>query len=153
MVPCMPYKGPICGGGPSCQPFRVVVAPAANLMMDFHAHLCTSEVIGILGGIWDPKSQVVRCDPCLAPSASLHVSFELKFSFAPAKSSASSAASGTPNPKSSGHYVSQEASMFLPVAHSALDTRMHALKAFCLTSVNARMLGTCPSDESFTACT
>ena len=60
MVPCAPYKGAVCGGGPSCQPFRVMVAPAAQLMMDFHAHLSNSEVIGILGGSWDEQSLTVR---------------------------------------------------------------------------------------------
>ncbi len=60
MVPCTPYRNPPGGEGRDCQPFHVVVAPAAQLMMDFHAHLSTSEVIGILGGSWDPSSQTVR---------------------------------------------------------------------------------------------
>ncbi|CAL8469922.1 g9464 [Coccomyxa elongata] len=60
MVPCTPYRNPPGGEGRDCQPFHVVVAPAAQLMMDFHAHLSTSEVIGILGGSWDHSSQTVR---------------------------------------------------------------------------------------------
>jgi protein MYSM1 len=43
------------GGEPGSQPFRVVVLPSAQLVMDTHAHLCTNEVIGYLGGDWDAK--------------------------------------------------------------------------------------------------
>jgi len=35
------------------QPFAVRVAPAAEVLMDFHAHLCANEVIGVLVGHWD----------------------------------------------------------------------------------------------------
>lgn len=35
------------------QPFAVRVAPAAQVLMDFHAHLCTNEVIGVLVGNWN----------------------------------------------------------------------------------------------------
>jgi len=47
--------------GPGGQPFRVLVAPAAELMMDFHAHLSLSEVIGVLGGSWDADTRELRC--------------------------------------------------------------------------------------------
>ena len=47
------------GGEPGSQPFRVVVLPSAQLVMDTHAHLCTNEVIGYLGGDWDAKSRLV----------------------------------------------------------------------------------------------
>lgn len=30
--------------------------------MDFHAHLCLSEVIGVLAGVFDPTNRTVRCD-------------------------------------------------------------------------------------------
>lgn len=61
MVPCALYRGPAGSGGRDCQPFRLMVTPAAQLMMDVHAHLSTSEIIGILGGFWDQQSQTVRC--------------------------------------------------------------------------------------------
>jgi protein MYSM1 len=40
----------------------VVVRPAAQLVMDTHAHLCTNEVIGYLGGAWDAAARVVTVD-------------------------------------------------------------------------------------------
>ena len=46
-------------GDPGAQPFRVVVRPSAQLVMDTHAHLCTNEVIGYLGGAWDAASRTV----------------------------------------------------------------------------------------------
>ena len=49
-------------GEPGAQPFRVVVRPAAQLVMDTHAHLCTNEVIGYLGGAWDAAARVVTVD-------------------------------------------------------------------------------------------
>ena len=59
MVPCALYRGPVCSGA-AAQPFHIVVAPAAELIMDFHAHLSTCEVIGILGGTWDQESRTLR---------------------------------------------------------------------------------------------
>lgn len=43
------------------QPFSLYVSPAAELVMDFHAHLCQSEVIGVLAGVYDPTNRTVRC--------------------------------------------------------------------------------------------
>ncbi|KAK9843826.1 hypothetical protein WJX81_007876 [Elliptochloris bilobata] len=60
MVPCEEYAGLPGSGAPGAQPFRVMVAPAAELMMDFHAHLSLSEVIGVLGGSWDAEESVLR---------------------------------------------------------------------------------------------
>lgn len=57
MVPCMPYRGSTGSGG---QPFRIAVHPHAQLMMDFHSHLCSSEVIGVLGGTWDADARLLR---------------------------------------------------------------------------------------------
>ena len=31
-----------------------------NLVMDFHAHLCGCEIIGLLGGTWDPKARSMQ---------------------------------------------------------------------------------------------
>ena len=44
-------------GVPGAQPFKLTVSPAAMLVMDLHAHLCTNEVIGYLGGSWDPDTK------------------------------------------------------------------------------------------------
>jgi hypothetical protein len=30
-------------------------------MMDFHAHLSNTEVIGVLGGVWNADSRMLRC--------------------------------------------------------------------------------------------
>ncbi len=35
------------------QPFSVRINPTAAFLCDFHAHLATSEVIGLLGGKYD----------------------------------------------------------------------------------------------------
>lgn len=62
MVQCEEFAGAPGSGEPGAQPFRVLVAPAAELMMDFHAHLSLSEVIGLLGGSWDAAMRVLRCE-------------------------------------------------------------------------------------------
>ena len=66
MVQCEEYAGAPGSGAPGAQPFRVLVAPAAELMMDFHAHLSLSEVIGLLGGSWDADMRVLRCGRALS---------------------------------------------------------------------------------------
>lgn len=38
-----------------------------NLVMDFHAHLSGCEIIGLLGGVWDPAGRqicVKQAYPC-----------------------------------------------------------------------------------------
>jgi len=60
MVPCTPYRGSPGSGERTAQPFKVAVHPHAQLMMDFHSHLCASEVIGILGGAWDAEARLLR---------------------------------------------------------------------------------------------
>uniref|UniRef100_A0AAR2ITZ1 MPN domain-containing protein n=1 Tax=Pygocentrus nattereri TaxID=42514 RepID=A0AAR2ITZ1_PYGNA len=49
------------------QPFNVAVSSNVLLLMDFHCHLTTSEVVGYLGGRWDTTTQlltVLRAFPC-----------------------------------------------------------------------------------------
>ncbi|KAK7111562.1 MPN domain-containing protein-like [Littorina saxatilis] len=49
------------------QPFNVTVSTNALMLMDFHCHLSTSEVVGYLGGSWCPQTQNVRISqafPC-----------------------------------------------------------------------------------------
>ena len=40
---------------------QVLLSPTAALLMDFHAHLNTNEVVGLLGGEWDEDASVMRC--------------------------------------------------------------------------------------------
>ncbi|KAI9506113.1 hypothetical protein BX070DRAFT_187140 [Coemansia spiralis] len=69
MVRCTPFTGSPLSDIPGSQPFRVVVHTNAQMQMDFHAHLMLSEVIGLLGGLWDADKKVltvIRAFPCTA---------------------------------------------------------------------------------------
>ena len=57
MVPCEKYTGIPGSGIPGSQPFKIKVNRQAILMMDLHAHLLVTEVIGFLAGKWDPKER------------------------------------------------------------------------------------------------
>ncbi|XP_070570079.1 MPN domain-containing protein-like isoform X2 [Ptychodera flava] len=49
------------------QPFTVTVTTNCLMLMDFHCHLTTSEVVGYLAGLWDPTSkslQILKAFPC-----------------------------------------------------------------------------------------
>jgi proteasome lid subunit RPN8/RPN11 len=46
-------------GAPGTQPFTLRVSPAAEVLMDFHAHMCMDEVVGLLAGEWDPAARVL----------------------------------------------------------------------------------------------
>lgn len=39
------------------QPWRLSCTPEASFLMDFHSHLCRHEIIGFLGGTWDPHTR------------------------------------------------------------------------------------------------
>ena len=67
MMRCSEFVGVPGSGAVGAQPFRVAVAPAAALAMDFHAHLNMDEVGGLLGGSYDAATATLRC----APRASL----------------------------------------------------------------------------------
>lgn len=43
--------------GAKTQPFSVNVSTNCLLVMDFHCHLTTGEVVGYLGGMWDQENQ------------------------------------------------------------------------------------------------
>lgn len=61
------FVGPIGAGAPLSQPFSVSMSPDALLVMDFHAHLSTWEVIGLLGGTFDATSKqltIAAAYPC-----------------------------------------------------------------------------------------
>lgn len=54
-------------GAPLAQPFSVTLAAEALLVMDFHAHLSACEVIGLLGGTFDPEARALtvrQAFPC-----------------------------------------------------------------------------------------
>jgi SHAQKYF class myb-like DNA-binding protein len=61
------FVGPIAAGAPLSQPFSVSMSPDALLVMDFHAHLSTCEVIGLLGGTFDATTKaltITAAYPC-----------------------------------------------------------------------------------------
>lgn len=61
------FVGSIGSGGAQSQPFTVQVAPEALLVMDFHAHLSSCEIIGLLGGTFneaDRSLSVQAAFPC-----------------------------------------------------------------------------------------
>ncbi|GIL42678.1 hypothetical protein Vafri_612, partial [Volvox africanus] len=51
------FMGPPGSGAPRSQPYTVDISTWALLAMDFHAHLSTYEVIGLLGGTWNPDTR------------------------------------------------------------------------------------------------
>jgi protein MYSM1 len=54
MLRCDPYADLHPGSGlPGAQPFRVTVDPLVLAVVDFHAHMLSSEIIGFLGGHWN----------------------------------------------------------------------------------------------------
>jgi len=55
MVTCSKYNG-----RSRKQPFEITITRAAELVMDFHAHLCSDEIIGFLGGVYDASSETLR---------------------------------------------------------------------------------------------
>lgn len=59
LVPPKPYG--------DAAPFQVVVAPQVLITMDFHAHMSVAEVIGLLGGRFEPETRrlyVLSIFPC-----------------------------------------------------------------------------------------
>ena len=66
-IPCRDFTGVVGSVGTSSQPFFVEISDEAQLVADFHAHLSKYEVIGYLGGEWDPASRrltIRRAFPC-----------------------------------------------------------------------------------------
>ena len=51
------------------QPFQVIVHPQVSFMCDVHAHMCSSEIIGLLAGKWDSDANTLYIQapfPCTA---------------------------------------------------------------------------------------
>ena len=68
MLTCGSFVDGEPGSGlPGSQPFSVTVEPAVLAVLDFHAHLLSSEIIGFLGGEWDSarrRLHVKEAFPC-----------------------------------------------------------------------------------------
>mmetsp|Transcript_16752 Transcript_16752/g.34337 ORF Transcript_16752/g.34337 Transcript_16752/m.34337 type:complete len:583 (-) Transcript_16752:589-2337(-) len=67
LIPCQEFTGVIGAVGTQAQPFSVDISDEAMLLMDFHAHLSCFEVIGYLGGDWNPEARklcIRRAFPC-----------------------------------------------------------------------------------------
>eukprot|EP01028_Stygiella_incarcerata_P006257 TRINITY_DN2564_c0_g1_i2.p1 TRINITY_DN2564_c0_g1~~TRINITY_DN2564_c0_g1_i2.p1 ORF type:complete len:676 (+),score=215.30 TRINITY_DN2564_c0_g1_i2:137-2164(+) len=87
LLPCFPYENGWTDiqHRPSSmrdmQPFRIEVEYRAMVLMDFHVHLASTEVIGLLGGTWDKERSLIRiieAFPCRSiPSVQEEVSVEL----------------------------------------------------------------------------
>jgi len=48
---------------------------SAAVIMDIHSHLCKTEVIGMLGGLYDEQKtvlRIVRAEPCNSWSSTMH---------------------------------------------------------------------------------
>ena len=71
MVECERYREGRAGDA-GAQPWRLELASAAALVMDFHAHLCTDEIIGFLGGTYDANARILRVARAL-PARRLHL--------------------------------------------------------------------------------
>ncbi|CEF99754.1 Tryptophan synthase beta subunit-like PLP-dependent enzymes superfamily [Ostreococcus tauri] len=54
MVTCEKYTSK------QSQPFKITMTSAAELVMDFHAHLSSDEIAGLLGGVYDAESKTLR---------------------------------------------------------------------------------------------
>ena len=60
MVSCDAYET-------NLQPYKILVHPEASFVCDVHAHLADCEIIGFLGGRWDPETNTVHIQaafPC-----------------------------------------------------------------------------------------
>lgn len=60
---------------PRQQPYQVIVHPEAAFVCDLHAHLAECEIIGFLGGKWDPESKTVYIQaafPCRSLDSAEH---------------------------------------------------------------------------------
>lgn len=61
------FMGTPGSGALLSQPFSLEVSPRASVTMEFHAHLSTLEIIGLLGGMWLPSQRrlvVSHAFPC-----------------------------------------------------------------------------------------
>lgn len=67
LTPLQHFVGPVGTGGALSQPFTVKISAEASLVMDFHAHLSSCEIIGLLGGTFNEEDRVLSVQaafPC-----------------------------------------------------------------------------------------
>lgn len=81
MVECEVYDE----HGERAQPWRLSATSEASFLMDFHSHICRHEIIGFLGGTWDPRTKSLAVKRALparrlvlgAPGENANVEVEL----------------------------------------------------------------------------
>ncbi|KAJ3323121.1 hypothetical protein HDV06_002133 [Boothiomyces sp. JEL0866] len=67
MIPCERYIGEPGSGMVGAQPFKIKMHKSALIMMDLHAHLMSTEVIGFLAGKWHGEVNTLEINlalPC-----------------------------------------------------------------------------------------
>ncbi|RKP24761.1 hypothetical protein SYNPS1DRAFT_29488 [Syncephalis pseudoplumigaleata] len=75
LVPLQPFDEE------SAPPFSVHVVPSAMTIMDLHAHLLRTEVIGLLGGKFDPATKqidILTAFPCRGASTDFQIAVMMK---------------------------------------------------------------------------
>jgi hypothetical protein len=65
MIPCERYQGQPGSGQQGSQPFKIKVHQSALLVMDVHAHLMATEVIGFLAGSWNSQNNLLEISKAL----------------------------------------------------------------------------------------
>ncbi|GMH38254.1 hypothetical protein BSKO_06138 [Bryopsis sp. KO-2023] len=73
LVKCLSFVSGARSGTSAAQPYTVEVSNQALLTMDCHAHLSECEIIGLLGGKWDPEKRhlvVSEAFPCAREAGS-----------------------------------------------------------------------------------
>ena len=60
MFKCQRYRGKPGSRQPGTQPYRIQVAASVSATMEFHAHLSTKEVVGLLGGTVDEEQRLIQ---------------------------------------------------------------------------------------------
>ncbi|OMH79622.1 MPN domain-containing protein [Zancudomyces culisetae] len=71
LVKCSSFVGEAGSGELGSQPYRLTIHSNVEVTMDIHAHLMTTEIIGLLGGTYDGDSKTVtvkQAFPCKALS-------------------------------------------------------------------------------------
>ncbi|KXZ47722.1 hypothetical protein GPECTOR_33g604 [Gonium pectorale] len=58
-VACGAYSGVAGSGEPGAQPFRLEVSEMVVIVLDFHAHCCSAEVGGLLGGTYSAATRTL----------------------------------------------------------------------------------------------
>jgi protein MYSM1 len=65
MIPCERYVGVPGSGEIGSQPFKIKLHQSALLVVDLHAHLMATEVIGFLAGSWNAEEKLLEITQAL----------------------------------------------------------------------------------------